>query len=176
MLLFVWPGFALVAPASLLLGVGECDRMLGNAGARKRFASDKGFAHWLIQKPSRSLGWPDWLALISLANDPQRAKTVFSQPRACRQRVYGRRFRVGQGQFVARRRSQHASCQVDLRGRKSPATTSSIRNKLGSPHPGRLAMGLASLGSIGLSRLAVIRAGEPIRQCGAPETLIDENR
>jgi hypothetical protein len=46
------------------------------ADARKKFASDKDFAHWLIKNEVDHFGSPDWLALINMASDLERTKII----------------------------------------------------------------------------------------------------
>lgn len=49
------------------------------ADARKKFASDKDFAHWLVKNEVDHFGSPDWLALINMASDPERTKVILSE-------------------------------------------------------------------------------------------------
>src|SRR5258706_10846171 len=49
------------------------------ADARKKFASDKDFAHWLVENEVDHFGSPGWLALINMANEPERAKIILSE-------------------------------------------------------------------------------------------------
>jgi hypothetical protein len=49
------------------------------ADARKKFASDKDFAHWLIKNEVHHFGSPDWLALINMASDLERTKIILSE-------------------------------------------------------------------------------------------------
>jgi hypothetical protein len=49
------------------------------ADARKKFASDKDFAHWLVRNEVDHFGSPDWLALINMANDLERTKIILSE-------------------------------------------------------------------------------------------------
>ncbi|HLK81566.1 MAG TPA: hypothetical protein VKT99_08735 [Xanthobacteraceae bacterium] len=49
------------------------------ADARKKFASDKDFAHWLVRNEVDHFGSPDWLALINMASDPERTKIILSE-------------------------------------------------------------------------------------------------
>ena len=49
------------------------------ADARKKFASDKDFAHWLIKNEVDHFGSPDWLALINMASDLDRTKIILSE-------------------------------------------------------------------------------------------------
>ena len=46
------------------------------ADARKKFASDKDFAHWLVENEVDHFGSPDWLALINMASDLERTKII----------------------------------------------------------------------------------------------------
>ena len=49
------------------------------ADARKKFASDKDFAHWLVENEVDHFGSPDWLALINMASDLERTKIMLSE-------------------------------------------------------------------------------------------------
>jgi hypothetical protein len=49
------------------------------ADARKKFVSDKDFAHWLIKNEVHHFGSPDWLALINMASDLERTKIILSE-------------------------------------------------------------------------------------------------
>jgi hypothetical protein len=49
------------------------------ADARKKFASDKEFAHWLVENEVDHFGSPDWLALINMASDLDRTKIMLSE-------------------------------------------------------------------------------------------------
>jgi hypothetical protein len=49
------------------------------ADARKKFSSDKDFAHWLVKNEVDHFGSPDWLALINMASDPERTKVILSE-------------------------------------------------------------------------------------------------
>ena len=49
------------------------------ADARKKFASDKEFAHWLVENEVDHFGSPDWLALINMASDLERTKIILSE-------------------------------------------------------------------------------------------------
>jgi hypothetical protein len=49
------------------------------AEARKKFASDKDFAHWLIKNEVDHFGSPDWLALINMASDLERTRIILSE-------------------------------------------------------------------------------------------------
>jgi hypothetical protein len=49
------------------------------ADARKKFASDKDFARWLIKNEVDHFGSPDWLALINMASDLERTKIILSE-------------------------------------------------------------------------------------------------
>jgi hypothetical protein len=49
------------------------------ADARKKFASDKDFAHWLVEHEVDHFGSPDWLALINMAGDLERTKIILSE-------------------------------------------------------------------------------------------------
>jgi len=49
------------------------------ADARKKFTSDKDFAHWLVEHEVDHFGSPDWLALINMASDLERTKTILSE-------------------------------------------------------------------------------------------------
>ncbi len=49
------------------------------AEARKKFASDKDFAHWLVKNEVDHFGSPDWLALINMARDLERTKMILSE-------------------------------------------------------------------------------------------------
>ena len=51
------------------------------ADARKKFASDKEFAHWLVENEVDHFGSPDWLALINMASDLERTKIILSELR-----------------------------------------------------------------------------------------------
>jgi len=46
------------------------------ADARKKLASDKDFAHWLVENEVGHFGSPDWLALINMASDLERTKII----------------------------------------------------------------------------------------------------
>jgi hypothetical protein len=58
------------------------------ADARKKFASDKDFARWLIKNEVDHFGSPDWLAPIWSVR-----RSYFRNSPACRHRVYGRRWK-----------------------------------------------------------------------------------
>jgi len=47
--------------------------------ARKKFGSDKDFAHWLVENEVDHFGSPDWLALINMASDLERTKIMLSE-------------------------------------------------------------------------------------------------
>ena len=49
------------------------------ADARKKLASDKDFAHWLVENEVGHFGSPDWLALINMASDLERTKIILSE-------------------------------------------------------------------------------------------------
>ena len=49
------------------------------ANARKKFASDKDFALWLIKNEVDHFGSPDWLALINMASDLERTRMILSE-------------------------------------------------------------------------------------------------
>ena len=49
------------------------------ADARKKFGSDKDFAHWLVENEVDHFGSPDWLALINMASDLERTKIILSE-------------------------------------------------------------------------------------------------
>ena len=49
------------------------------ADARKKLASDKDFAHWLVENEVDHFGSPDWLALINMASDLERTKIILSE-------------------------------------------------------------------------------------------------
>jgi len=49
------------------------------ADTRRKFASDKDFAHWLIENEVDHFGSPDWLALINMASDLERTKSIVSE-------------------------------------------------------------------------------------------------
>ena len=49
------------------------------ADARRKFASDKEFAHWLVENEVDHFGSPDWLALINMASDLERTKIMLSE-------------------------------------------------------------------------------------------------
>src|SRR5215831_17716116 len=51
------------------------------ADARNKFASDKDFAHWLVENKVDHFGSPDWLALINMASDLERTKIILSELR-----------------------------------------------------------------------------------------------
>lgn len=49
------------------------------AEARRKFASDKDFAHWLVKNEVDHFGSPDWLALINMASDLERTRMILSE-------------------------------------------------------------------------------------------------